>query len=434
MGVGILELSFRANSFSQRLVEDKRKIESVYYDVFEDDDYVIGNKVKTISELLVTKQGEFEKAIRHLDMRRESLRSLGTDLALLKRQKDQLESVNVGMRGKMDKVQSVDDLHLKIDMLIGSKQGNELLRKMLAQLMLRIDYEKQDYDKLKQDYFQIEPKVNKFQGLEKQVSTIKEAGREQQFHIKRCEDQIPTVLAQKETIKSHENIIKNLQKMLYEEVANTKELRDPVLEKEQLYLREQLVLERDQLREKHKQLKAMLDMNGGRVTAAFLENMREESYQDNKEEIDELKNQQNSLMEEIERLSHRLREESDRNVAQEVMGFQERLTEEKWDEEKVLAEIQLREYQTRSRALEDQVEASAKQYAREIADLKMKRAQLEAVLNTMTERESTLTADSTLLGEVNKGFKSFDPNKTYSNYDVSSFDENSFNVDIDKLE
>ncbi len=74
------------------------------------------------------KQEELTDALKKLDFIRSANKSVSNELALLKQEKDKLESDNNHMKKKLEKATSIKELNIQVDLLKGTEAGRELLK------------------------------------------------------------------------------------------------------------------------------------------------------------------------------------------------------------------------------------------------------------------------------------------------------------------
>ena len=73
-----------------RIYEDVRAIEKIYYDPFVTDESVILKNLDKVEKLLAKKQKDYNEEMERYDKRTESLRGLAVDLAMLRKEKETL--------------------------------------------------------------------------------------------------------------------------------------------------------------------------------------------------------------------------------------------------------------------------------------------------------------------------------------------------------
>ena len=274
--MGRIDIAFKFDhrDISTKVTEDKRMAERYYYDLFEEDNTKIAEASAKIEEICLTKQTEFESIVKKLEYIRSADRVVQVDLARLKEEKERLETENQDMRSRLDKLRNYKELDIQIDMLGDSPQGNEILRKKYATLLNKISFERSVYNELTEHYFQIQDKLGYKEKVSKSLKELKQARETQAFHLQRHEDQMPQLLGLRETVRSQESIISNLEYSIKEELQRKD--KSKMTQVDVNYQR--LKNERNLLKEKDLQLQMLLGMNDGRLTREMVAQLKTEKY------------------------------------------------------------------------------------------------------------------------------------------------------------
>jgi hypothetical protein len=237
------------------------------------------------------------------------------DLARLKEEKERLETENQDMRSRLDKLRNYKELDIQIDMLGDSPQGNEILRKKYATLLNKISFERSVYNELTEHYFQIQDKLGYKEKVSKSLKELKQARETQAFHLQRHEDQMPQLLGLRETVRSQESIISNLEYSIKEELSRKD--KSKMTQVDVNYQR--LKNERNLLKEKDLQLQMLLGMNDGRLTREMVARLKTEKFfQTDTAELRKLKATANDCLSQIEHYTTQLDERNIQTFVQET--------------------------------------------------------------------------------------------------------------------
>lgn len=106
-----------------------REIEKSYYDPFETDEGEILKKLDKIEKLLSKKQDEYWENLEKFDVRTEAMWGLAVDLAMLWKQKDDMDEYNQKLARKFEAIRNVNDIHIQIDVLSTTIPGVMQLKK-----------------------------------------------------------------------------------------------------------------------------------------------------------------------------------------------------------------------------------------------------------------------------------------------------------------
>lgn len=125
------------------------------------------------------------------------------------------------MKTKLSRMQNVDEIHIEIDTLSTTPHGVQTLKNRYAKMMDRFAKEKERNEQYENEFFKkLQPSLERIQKLKSEIAKVAKASEEQEFHLQRQKDLANRIKAQKETILSQEEIIKNL---TYSVKAQTKE-------------------------------------------------------------------------------------------------------------------------------------------------------------------------------------------------------------------
>jgi len=370
-----LTLKFKPSTFEQQIDEDVRIVERIYYSPYENDPDVIAKKTKKVTQMLETKHNQLEDVMKKLDFVRNSFKSITTELAQLKIQKEKIEAENTKMKSALEKYTSLKELNIQIDLLKDTPQGIALLKEKFAKLLGKLNLERQVYEELSKEYFKIEAQLKEKKAIEKQIAEVKQASEEQSFHIKRVCDIMPQVKNHRESIKQQEDIIQNLQSIVKEHLKNADLMRD----KEIKVNLKRLKYDRQVMTEKHKQLKLVLDMNEGEIPLdVFKKLQKDEYFRDDPREVQKYREHAEELLQEVEELTSGLQA-----VTTQEADFRRKA--EEYDTPQVQFEKDIIVYQIetldkKAETLEEEAINLARSNAKTLADLTQKLITLDALL------------------------------------------------------
>lgn len=263
---------------------------------------------------------------------------------------------------------NIKEIHVHIDMLLQSEHGVEVLREKYAKLIEKTIFERSIYNDLSDRYFRIEEKLEQKKRLEEEKNNLAKASAEQDFHIKRCEDQYGQLRRLKEAVGSQEKTIESLNETIKAEEAK-KQMAD--FKEIEIELKAAKA-EHKYLVEKHKQLTLMLDMNDGRLPLELFNRLKNEPFlTDDKSLLEKYKSKANRLLAEVEKLQ----DELDNANIKEHVGHSKELRNQKnaeWVTEKNMLKYQAETLNRRADNLREQSIEQSKEAARVISELKEK--------------------------------------------------------------
>ncbi|CAI2366387.1 unnamed protein product [Moneuplotes crassus] len=356
-----------------RIYEDVREIEKVYYDQFTSDEGEIHTKLDKIEKIAAKKQKDLDEVMGEQDKRIEAMRSLAIDLAMLRKSKEEMEDTNKKLLHELNTRQNVDDVHIQIDVLSTTPQGVAQLKEKYAKLIAKFYIERNRHEDLEEDYQKLKPQLKELEKTKKGIYELENAIQEQKFHGDRYNDKLARIKASKETIQSQEKLIQNLTESIKEGSKSGPKMTSEL----EMYLQD-LGYKRTRLLEKHKQLQLMIELNDGKLPRDYLENIQSEELEDNPEEVSRLKRQADSLMSRIQEVTGKLdmiKDDFQLNKNFEAI--------EDWENEKPNYEIQILQYENRNQILEKQQKSDTEKHAKIVSDLKHKIASIQ---NSIDER------------------------------------------------
>jgi len=352
-----LKLMLEFTGREEQIIEDDRLVQKVEFDEYEKNAYVIKEKLDRVVGYLREKEPEVQIWIKQVDEVRNALRSLGADLAVLRKEKTNLETENDFLHKQITKRQQIEELPVLIDML-STPFGEGILRQKLVALQLRYEYERKRYEDLKTDWMRIEGKQAKAQDLQRKVKIVEEAERQSKFHLKRARDMLPAAWAAQEMVQSQDQLISALEAKVTEAIIKP----DPAVAAQLADLK----FESSNLREKYRQVQLTLELNSGLLPLEMLREIQAGDEEENREELSRLRNRGHALLQQVQELGEKL----SRSVVREARGG---------TRDEVLAlEVQLQAAHVRVLTMQDEMDAQATRQAREVAKLASELAILEA--------------------------------------------------------
>lgn len=357
----LLSLSFSGTE--EKMIEDERNFFKVEFDQYERNEEVIVQKGNELEDMLGAKGVELEQWVKKVDYIRNAIRSLGADVALLKKEKDHLELENKELNKQIYRLNSVEDIHIKVDMLSNSSQGIQILKELYVKTEKRLNHQRSIYTELSNDWSKIEAKKKKLELLKAEVEKLKSAQTQLNFHTLSLKDQVPQALTLRENVKSLDSLIQEFEKQI---VKSRTIKKDKAVEAEVQNLLHRKIL----LQEKHKQVQILLDTNSGYLPLEELEKLHLDKLE-NDTESKALQRRGEELLREIERLGQELSRETFRpsSTGGQVIELQ----------------VKLQAAQARVDAMQDRMNLSTALHAKEVAKYESILAQQDAKLSSLND-------------------------------------------------
>jgi hypothetical protein len=317
-----------------------------------------------------------EEAMKKLDFIRSAHKSCSYDQGNLQKEKDSLEKDNLKIRQALDKMNSLKELNIQIDILKTSPSGIDIMREKYAKLLGRMQLERIVYQDLEEEYFNVKHKIDSKKKVEDEIKVIKEASEQQDFHIKRYEDIMPLVKQHKSAITSQECIIQNLQKIIKDGIRNA----DLVGNKETDLQLQRMKHDHEMLKEKNKQFKVLYEIHEGQLPMEIWDKVKKDDFiRDNPKEVGFYKKKSAALLKEVETIS---REMSDLEIKYEVnRNYQDKQRNDptkKFDKDLIVYQIEALEGKAES--MEKEIITTTKIQAATLSELKQKIIQLDSLL------------------------------------------------------
>ena len=352
-----VSLSLDFSGVEERIIEDERHFMKLEYDRYESDSEVIRDKESGIEGMLEVKSQELNEWMDKVDHIKNALRSLGADVALLKKEKDLLEAENKECSKRIQRFSNVDDVHIKVDMLITSPHGVDILKFLLEKTEIRLRLQRKVYDDLTENWMKIEGKKRKLELLKEEVNKVKEAQGQLEFHMLTLKDQLPQALILRENVKSLDALVQEFEK----QIAKGRTVRkEKGIEAEVVNLKHKRAI----LLEKQKQVQLVMETNQGFVPLEELEKLQIDQYDETPEAL-QVKKRGEELLKEIEDLGQQLSSKSYKPSN---------------SSNSVELEVKLHAAQARVDAMQHRMNQHTAAHAREIAGYEAQLAQLDAKL------------------------------------------------------
>jgi hypothetical protein len=359
-----LLFSLNFSGTEEKIIENERKFLKVSFDHYEIDENIIKNKTTALESLLREKADELQEWMKKVDDLSNAIRSLGAEVALLKKEKDFLEVQNKEIEKKIGNLSSVEDFHIKVDMLSNSSQGLSILREMLVKTERRLNHQRVVYDELARDWGKIEGKKKKLELLKNEVEKVKEAQSQLEFHTLSLKDQLPQALSLRENVKSLDGLIKEFEV----QIAKSRTIqKDKASEAEVYSLKHRKAL----LHEKQKQVQIILELNQGYLPLEELEKLNLDHLEDDNEKSN-LQKRGEKLLAEVERLGIQL---SRASVASTFRPQSK--------SNLIELQVKLQAAEARVDAMQERMNDSAANHAREVAKYEATLAKLDAKIVTL---------------------------------------------------
>lgn len=278
---------------------------------------------------------------------------------------------------------------MHIDMLLQSDHGVDVLREKYAKLFGKLLFERSIYNELSERYFQIEEKVQQKKALEQEKKQLAQASAEQDFHVKRYEDQFSQLKKLKEAVSSQERTIESLNETIKSEESKKERADFKEVEMELKSAKAEHLF----LVEKHKQLSLMLDMNDGRLTLEQFNKIKNEPFlADDSSILEKYKAKANKLLSEVERLQDEL---DSVNIRLHVDNSKETLNQKnaEWVTQKNMLKYQTETLNLRAENMRQQSIEQSQEAARIIAELKEKIAIAGGMLPRIKREQSGIKKD-----------------------------------------
>lgn len=358
-----LLLSLNFSGTEEKIIEDERNFYKVEFDHYEKNDEVITEKLSKLEVILPEKSKELNDWIKKVDYISNALRSLGADAALLKKEKDHLELENRELNRHISRLSSVEDIHIKVDMLSDSPQGIGILKEIYMKTEKRLHNQRMIYSELTNDWAKIDGKKKKLELLKAEVEKVKSAQTQLDFHMLSLKDQLPQALALRENVKNLDSLIQEFEK----QIAKSRVVKkDKAVEAEV----QSLVHRKFLLQEKSKQVQILLESNAGYLPMEELEKLNLEWFEDDSESK-KLQKRGEQLLAEVERLGQELSRETFRPVSSgsQVIELQ----------------VKLQAAQARVDAMQERMNQSAAIHAKEVAKYESIIAQLDAKIGSLND-------------------------------------------------
>jgi hypothetical protein len=357
-GLLMLSVAFRFSGMEEQFIEDERLLMKNEFDRDEERLETVLEKILGIQGVSEVFNAKLAKQTQQTDSVKDTLRSIGVDLAMLKQRKDHLEADNARKHRQLEKLQSVDEVPILIDMLRTSDSGLDELRRILAVHELKLKVEQRRQQLMEVEWMEVEAKQRTAEAIRDRAALVRAAREEAEFHIARQKEQLPGVLAKREQVRSMDKLIMRMEEQLKlapQTESHTRFELDAG----------RLKFEKQQLQERFKQIQIELELNEGLLSRETLMQLEQEVAED-PVELRKLQRQGEELLAEIKRNGERLMQE-----AGPVDG------EDVGDGEMMSLEVQLMAADVRVKTIQEDMDSQAVKFAKEISELAARVAMLE---------------------------------------------------------
>ena len=202
--------------------------------------------------------------------------------------------------------------------------------------------------------------------LDVKYGELKAAHKEQDFHLKRSEDLLPTLKKAEETMASQESIIRSFEQQIKDVLKNKNKAED--YERKLQY--KQMMHEKELLREKNNQLDTLYKIHEGILPKEVVSKLSKDPFlQQNNSELKFLKEQAGDLLQQVEHLSKTLEDVWIHNDVEAKVRMNDAYNQSGFERrEKLKREIDRQNEQ--AQRLEIQMIEMSKNYSEKISELK----------------------------------------------------------------
>ncbi len=165
----------KIEGLEDKIYEDVREIEKAYYDPHLSDEAEIQRQLHKVETILDKKIEEYKEVMEKYDKRTEAMRGLAVDLAMLRKQKDEMEAANNVLGRKLEAIQNVNDIHIQIDVLQTTEEGTYQLREKYAKLIKKFYLEKEAHSEYEEKYQALKPKLKELETKKAEICALNKA-------------------------------------------------------------------------------------------------------------------------------------------------------------------------------------------------------------------------------------------------------------------
>mmetsp|Transcript_19015 Transcript_19015/g.34573 ORF Transcript_19015/g.34573 Transcript_19015/m.34573 type:complete len:494 (+) Transcript_19015:27-1508(+) len=359
-GLLVVSIAFRLSGMEEQFIEDERALLKYEFDRDVERLGTVLEKIQGLQEVSEMFNTKLEKQAEQTDYIKNTLRSIGADLAMLKQRKEELEADNIKLHRKLEKLQSVEEIPVLIDMLRTSDSGLDELRRILAVHELKLKVELKRQEMMEKEWTAVEAKQRTAEAIRERSIQVRAAREEAEFHIARQKEQLPGVMAKREQVRSMDRLLTDMEEQL--RLAPLSESHSTIeLDVGRLKFEKQI------LEERFKQIQIELDLNDGLLSRQTLMQLEQEVAED-PVELRRLQKQGEEILLEIQRLGEKLYQEAQ---------YTKDEAEEAEEGEIMSLEVQLMAAEVRVKTMQEDMDAQAVRFAKEISELAARAAMLE---------------------------------------------------------
>jgi len=305
-------------------------------------------KWQILSKELGQKQEIINRMMKEVDEKKQSLKLTGAEIVDLRRSIKLLQNENAILRKRLGEEEQIQ-LSQMVTKEISKMSSEELRTKIikLAQAYRAERLRNEEFDKaLKGAHVEISAAKK----MEAELETVQNAHQDKARKLLEMQREIQKINLYKDTIKKQEKVIAKLEGLLNKTIRDTKQSKLDMLELEKL---------------KTENLQLQKDIKNSAITKSDI-NPDAERY---RKEIARLEEQVASLQ---------------RDLAERKSNVPTSKKEEDWEMEKIELEVKLQKAEARNKAIEDEMQENAKNYGKQIADLRAELLQKETLVKSMT--------------------------------------------------
>lgn len=230
-------------------------IEECYYDPFENDKYIIKDKLIEAISLNEEKHLELRDKYSLLDETNHNLKRIAIDLHQTNIEFQKLEKENEILYNRLYYLQNIDEISIQIDLLSTSEQGIEILKKRYAVLCSQYALQMEISFDLECQYKEISQIMTKISLVKEKIESLRYSNKEVNFNIMREEDLMPLIHKYIHKTQSNDKVIKSLQSSIEELIKmNNGNIEETEKKLNSLYLERKLILEKTQQMNLHQEI------------------------------------------------------------------------------------------------------------------------------------------------------------------------------------
>ena len=133
-----ITLRFKINNFDFQLFQEARIVQKHFFDTFLQDEEQISFHLARVEELLALRSGQWQRTVDLYDRKTAKLHDAATELARLRIIQEAEEKEIEALEARLFRLQSIDEIHIEIDVLQGTSNGIDQLKERLYKLNGRL--------------------------------------------------------------------------------------------------------------------------------------------------------------------------------------------------------------------------------------------------------------------------------------------------------